>query len=204
MNYFRKIFNSLSGGYKKYPNDDLDEIESPQTDKTSELMKTLSYDFSGDVVNLVLPSTKLNIEDIDMFEPIILGMFLVGYAYYSEYSISLSKEEKVKQLNNFHQEMHNSILNEICIGVYKINNIEEIHKFSDNFGVILDRRFLEYFPLIDPDMNEQFIQLSMSFGRHLFNKKLSEKKLENFASHLNITIALHLARMEEKFRNFEI
>lgn len=204
MNFFKKIFNSLTGHYRTYPNDDLDEIESPQTDKTSELMKTLSYDFSGDIVNLVLPSTKLNIEDIDMFEPIILGMFLVGYAYYSEYSISLSKEEKGKQLNNFHQEMHNSIINEICIGVYKINNIEEIHKFSDNFGVILDRRFLEYFRLIDPDINNQFIQLSMSFAKHLFIKNLSEKKLENFSSHLNITIALHLARMEEKFRNFEI
>jgi len=202
MNFFKKIFSSLTGHYRTYPNDDLDEIESPQTDKTSELMKTLSYDFSGDIVNLVLPSTKLNIEDIDMFEPIILGMFLVGYAYYSEYSISLSKEEKEKQLNNFHQEMHNSIINEICIGVYKINNIEEIYKFSDNFGIILDKRFLNYFSIISQDKNKDYVELSKSFAINCFREKLSNDKLENFVSHLNITIALHLGRMSEKLKYF--
>ncbi len=199
----KKIFNSLTGRYKKFPNDDLDEIEPPKIDKTSELMKTLSYDFAGDIVNLVLPSTNLKLEDIDMFEPIIMGMFLVGFAHYSENSISLSKEEKREQLKDFHQEMHNSIINEICIGVYKNNNIEEIYKFSDKFGIILDRRFLEYFPLIDPDINKEYIQLSMAFAKNLLNKKLSETKLNKFDSQLHITISLHLARMKEKFRNFE-
>jgi hypothetical protein len=202
MNYIRKIFNSLIGSYKKYPIDDMNEIESPQTDKTLELMKTLSYDLAGDIVNLVLPSTKLNIEDIDMFEPIILGMFLVGYAYYSENSISLSKEEKGEQLKDFHQEMHNSIINEICIGVYKINNIEEIYKFSDNFAIILDKRFLNYFSIISQDKNKDYVELSKSVAINCFREKLSNDKLENFVSNLNITIALHLGRMSEKLKDF--
>ncbi len=167
-------------------------------EEISELMKDLTYDFAGDIVNLLLPSTKLNDRNTDFFEPIILGMFLVGYAYYFNKASTLTKGEKGTQINNFHHVMHNSIINEICIGLYKINNAEEIHNFSDHFGIILDKRFLDYFPLIDPEITSDYFQLSESFAEHFFREKLQKNELESFVSHLNITIALHLARMKEK------
>ena len=163
-------------------------------------MKSLTYDFAGDVINLVLPSTKLANKNIDFSEPIILGMFLVGYAFYLSSAKSSNKEHKKEQINNFHQEMHNSLVNDVGIGVYKINNIEGIYNFSDNFGITLDRRFLEYFHLIDPTTKIDFMQLSSSCAKYLFREDIKKQEMENFTSHLNITIALHLARMEEKLR----
>jgi len=169
-------------------------------EQTSELMKDLTYDFAADIINLVLPSTKLANRDIDFFEPIMLGMFLVGYAFYLSSATSSDKKYKGEQLDNFHQAMHNSLINDVCIGVYKIDNIEEVHNFSDNFGYRLDQRFIEYFPLLDPDMKTDFLQLSSSFSKYLFREHISKQEMENFISHLNITITLHLARMEEKLR----
>jgi hypothetical protein len=169
-------------------------------EQTSGIMKDLAYDFAADIIKLVLPSTKLTNKNVDFFEPIILGIFLVGYAFYLSSSKASDKKYKGEQLDNFHQEMHNSLINDVCIGIYKIDNIEEIHNFSDNFGYLLDQRFLEYFPLLDPDKKKDFMQLSSSFAKYLFKENIIKQEMDNFISHLNITITLHLARMEEKLR----
>jgi len=87
-------------------------------EKTTEQMKSLTYDFAGNIINLVLPSTKLAGRNIDFFEPTILGIFLVGYAFYLSSAKSLDKKYKGEQLDNFHQEIHNSLINEVCLGVY--------------------------------------------------------------------------------------
>jgi hypothetical protein len=169
-------------------------------EQTSALMKDLTYHFGADIIELVLPSTKLENKDIDFFEPIILGIFLVGYAFYLSNSKSLGKEQKAEQINNFHQLMHNSLINDVCIGVYKIGNIEEIHNFSNNFSYLLDQRFMEYFPLIDADSKINFLNLTSSFAKYLFKEDIGKHEMDNFISHLNMAIALHLARMEEKLR----
>jgi hypothetical protein len=177
----------------------MNKSETPKIDKTTELMRGLAYDFAGDIINLVLPSAKLKGKNIDFLEPIMLGMFLVGYAYYWEHS-TLTKEDKGKQLEVFHKQMQYSLINATYIGVYKINNIEDYRAAYDDYVTILDNRFMEYFPLINSNINEDFVNLSKSFGNHFFKDELISNESESFDSHLNITIALHLARMKEKFQ----
>jgi len=64
----------------------------------------------------------------------------------------------------------------------------------------LDQRFLEYFPLLDPDIKADFMELSSSSAKYLFRENIRKQEMEHFISNLNITITLHLARMEEKLR----
>jgi hypothetical protein len=180
------------------------ESEVPKLFKTSELMKSLTYDFSTDIIELVLPSASLKEKNIDFFEPIILGIFLMGRAFYLAKGNKLSEEGKGKQLDNFHQEMHNSLINEICIGIYKIDDLKDIHAFSDFYAFTLDQRFMEYFHLINPDITTDNVNLSKSFAKHFFKEKLNQSEFDSFASHLNIAIALHFARMVEKIKDSEI
>jgi hypothetical protein len=182
----------------------MNESEVQKLFKTSELMKSLTYDFSTDIIELVLPSASLKGKNIDFFEPIILGIFLMGRAYYLAKSNKLSKEAKGKQLENFHQEIHNSLINDICIGIYKINDTEDIHAFSDSYAFTLDQRFMEYFPLVNPDITSDNVNLSKSFAKHFFKEKVNQYESDSFVSHLNIAIALHFARMVERIKDLSV
>ena len=181
---------------------DNEKNEFPEKDKISEMMKSLTFDFSIDIIDLVLPSIGLKGKEIDFFEPIILGIFLIGRAYYFATGNKLTKEEKAEQLKNFHQKIHNSIINEICIGIYKREDMKDIYAFSDYYVFTVNQRFIEYFPLLNPDIPADNVELLKSFGKHFFKENIAKLEFDSFVSHLNIATALHFARMIEKIKGF--
>lgn len=155
-------------------------------EKTRESMKSLCFGIVGDTSRL-LSDIGYN-KPIYELELIIFAMFIVTEAY-TMANINNSSISSVtnEQLDHFHLDLLNHVINEHFLKENRVENTEEVLKFRNEFYEMIQGRYLEYRPPFKEDINDLLNKKVALFGfntsnkflKHLFVVPLNEAEVSN-------------------------
>lgn len=152
-------------------------------EQARESMKSLCFGIVGDTSRL-LSDIGYN-KPIYELELIIFAMFVVTEAYTmankNNSSISSVTNE---QLDHFHLDLLNHVINEYFLKENRVKNTEEVLKFRNEFYEMIQDRYLEYRPPFREDLLNKKVAIFgfntlNKFLRHLFVARLNETEVSN-------------------------
>jgi hypothetical protein len=168
--------------------------------KRTELMKSLCLDFAGEIYNQVLPKAEISEKSIDIIEPMLLGMFIVGLAS----NIASGNPDKNKeQIDRFYSSMEDFLANEIYLKQNKDSKGLEAWLSTVRYAANL--RFNEYPDVFENDFNKMhsgpfILETSKAFSKHLFIEPIGQEKLNTFFMLSSLAIMMLLRKCLDELK----
>ncbi len=175
----------------------LDRFLGKNPEKVAELMKSLCLDFAADIYNTVLPKAEIPEKCIDIIEPIILGMFLVGTIYKIKHSDSQKSRE---QIDMFYDAMENFLCNDIYLKSSMPKDITSINTWISAIKYATNLRFNEYPKTFMEDFQRRpnILNTIKVFSEHLFIESVVENKLNTFNMLASMIFMIHMDRFQKE------
>jgi hypothetical protein len=168
-------------------------------EKKGELMKSLTLQFTGEILHEVLPRVEIEPKHVDPYEVIIFGMFIVQTAY----NISQGASYKTKeQIDEFYSIMEKFFVNELYLKSKTVKDHKELEKYVGSIRNKTNSRNIQYYELIQLDLiNKPSIMQSVeTLSNHLFNKKIGESNLFKFRLAATMIVMMLFAKCHDEFK----
>jgi hypothetical protein len=168
-------------------------------EKKGELMKSLTLQFTGEILHEILPKVEIEPKHVDPYEVIIFGMFIVQTAY----NISQGGSYKTKeQIDEFYRIMENFFVNELYLKSKTVKNNKELEIYADSIRNKTNSRINQYYELFQLDLKTKpsIMKTVETFANHLFTRKIAESKLFKFNLAATIIVMMLLTKCHDDFK----